>query len=154
MSNRGRFTRSDPIHKNIERKEKRYLLIGPLNRALGIRRCINRAIQLNEDSFTAFTTETIGVKTIRGIEIQSNANVKVPDFLKKKRKKKEKKEKMWDEKKSTDRICRTRILCLLDLIQVVDEFFFSLPFYESNVPILKRPRILSAHTYCSWIKWS
>lgn len=127
MSNRGRFTRSDPIHKNIERKEKRYLLIGPLNRALGIRRCINRAIQLNEDSFTAFTTETIGVKTIRGIEIQSNANVKVPDFFKKKRKKKEKKEKMWDEKKSTDRICRTRILCLLDLIQVVDEFFFLPP---------------------------
>lgn len=93
MSNRGRFTRSDPIHKNIERKEKRYLLIGPLNRALGIRRCINRAIQLNEDSFTAFTTGTIGVKIIRGVEIQSNANVKVPDFLKKKRKKKEKKEK-------------------------------------------------------------
>lgn len=154
MSNHGRFTRSDPIHKNIERKEKRYLLVGPLNRALGIRRCINRAIQLNEDSFTAFTTGTIGVKTIRGVEIQSNANVKVPDFFKKKRKKKEKKEKMWDEKKSTDRICRTRILCLLDLIQVVDEFFFSLPFYESNVPILKRPRILSAHTYCSWIKWS
>ena len=85
MSNRGRFTRSDPIHKNIERKEKRYLLVGPLNRALGIRRCINRAIQLNEDSFTAFTTGTIGVKTIRGVEIQSNANVKVPDFLKKKR---------------------------------------------------------------------
>lgn len=34
---------------------------------------------------------------------------------------------MWDEKKSTDRICRTRILCLLDLIQVVDEFFFLPP---------------------------
>lgn len=154
MSNRGRFTRSDPIHKNIERKEKRYLLIGPLNRALGIRRCINRAIQLNEDSFTAFTTGTIGVKTIRGVEIQSNANVKVPDFLKKKKEEGEEGKKCGMKRNRPIGFAGREFFVSWIWFRSLMNFFFFLPFYESNVPILKRPRILSAHTYCSWIKWS